>query len=346
MNELSQTWPDLRTLQELGFGPDAALMHEPKLFVDRRFLAALLEQFGQELGDEAAAGALFQIGLLHGLRDAFRVVGTSPESVAPTESLHGGMTPIAIRLNAHRAGQDSQGCEVSGRWPECFEADARLSRLGPAHTPQCHLSAGYTSGWLSGTLDADLLALEESCLAARDRECRFVAREVSAWLEVDDTRARSLAEAVDFGLFRDAAARTLSLSAVRQEEVREEVREIDREAPVVHVWGPVLVLPFTCAEEVLETLQVLAQDPSVGTIRAAVVDLRDTVLDEVHDAVALDQVLQTIESWGAEALLTGISPFSEEIVQDLEATHMVMRKDLDEAIAAAFQIADAQRHVL
>ena len=35
-------WPDLGALTELGFGPGSALMSEPKLLVDRRFLAALL----------------------------------------------------------------------------------------------------------------------------------------------------------------------------------------------------------------------------------------------------------------------------------------------------------------
>ena len=44
-----------------------------------------------------------------------------------------------------------------------------------------------------------------------------------------------------------------------------------------------------------------------------------------------------------EPLLTGISPLSERAVGDLERTHLVIRKDLPEAIASAFQIAEAQR---
>jgi hypothetical protein len=55
-------------------------------------------------------------------------------------------------------------------------------------------------------------------------------------------------------------------------------------------------------------------------------------------------VLDAVEGWGAEPLLTGISPLSERAVADLEKTHLVIRKDLPEAIAAAFQIAEAQRH--
>ena len=63
-------------------------------------------------------------------------------------------------------------------------------------------------------------------------------------------------------------------------------------------------------------------------------------------AAALEQVLGSIESWGAEAILTGVSQFSEPVVEGLEVAHCILRKDLGEAIASAFQLADAQRHSL
>jgi hypothetical protein len=63
----------LELLTSLGFGPDTVLMNDPKLFVDGRFLASLLVELYDELPDRQASLALFQIGLLHGLRDAARV---------------------------------------------------------------------------------------------------------------------------------------------------------------------------------------------------------------------------------------------------------------------------------
>ncbi|MBW1886589.1 MAG: hypothetical protein JRJ58_23895, partial [Deltaproteobacteria bacterium] len=60
-------------LTRLGFGPDTLLMNDPKLFVDGRFLASLLVELNHELGERQAALTLFQIGLLHGLRDAARL---------------------------------------------------------------------------------------------------------------------------------------------------------------------------------------------------------------------------------------------------------------------------------
>ena len=76
------------------------------------------------------------------------------------------------------------------------------------------------------------------------------------------------------------------------------------------------------------------------------VDLRDQHLDEGFGAAALEQVLETIESWNAQSLVTGVSAASEAAIASLEASHLVLRKDLPEAIATAFQVADAQKHLL
>ena len=98
--------------------------------------------------------------------------------------------------------------------------------------------------------------------------------------------------------------------------------------------------------EVLATIESLRADPGTASVRVVVVDLRGSPLDDGFGAAALERALEMIESWGAEAILTGVSPLSEATVQDLETAHLLMRKDLPEAIASAFQIADAQRHLL
>ena len=74
-----------------------------------------------------------------------------------------------------------------------------------------------------------------------------------------------------------------------------------------------------------------------------IVDLSGAIIDEGFGAVALEQVLDAIEGWGAEPILAGISPLSERVLDDLERTHLVIHKDLPEAIAAGFQIAELQR---
>ena len=53
-----------------------------------------------------------------------------------------------------------------------------------------------------------------------------------------------------------------------------------------------------------------------------------------------------IEAWGAEPVLAGVSPLSERVVAELEHAHLVVRKDLPQAIAAAFVIAQAQQRLV
>ena len=79
-------------------------------------------------------------------------------------------------------------------------------------------------------------------------------------------------------------------------------------------------------------------------INAVVLDLRNEKLDSRLDTEAVEQVLARIESWGAEPILTGISPASEDVIHAFESRHLLVRKNLDEAIAAAFLITEAQRY--
>ena len=134
------------------------------------------------------------------------------------------------------------------------------------------------------------------------------------------------------------------VSVANAPELIETEGEFDPEAPLVHIWGPVMILPYTNADEILRTTEALSRDPSTAEIAAVVVDLRGELLDEDFGAAAIERVLATVEAWGAEPILTGVAPLSEEVVDTLESSHLLVRKSLDEAIAAAFLISEAQRH--
>src|SRR5262249_13953415 len=137
--------------------------------------------------------------------------------------------------------------------------------------------------------------------------------------------------------------------AVRHLPAPEETPEGERYepgSPVIHVWGPVMILPFAGPDECLRSLDLLGRDAGARAVRVVIVDLSGAVIDEGFGAASLEQVLAAVESWGAEPVLTGISPLSEPVVADLQKTHLVIRKDLPEAIASAFQIAEAQRRTV
>ena len=107
-----------------------------------------------------------------------------------------------------------------------------------------------------------------------------------------------------------------------------------------------MVLPFSGSDECLRAIDLIGRDPAAGEVSVVVLDLSGAVIDEGFGAVALENVLEAIEAFGAEPVLAGVSPLSERVVGELQGSHLVLRKDLPMAIASAFQIAHAQRRFL
>lgn len=324
-------------LAVLGLDLQTTLRDEPRFLTDPRFLGALHDELHEQLGAREAHAALLQLGFLHGLRDALDVVVSG--FAHGTEYLS--RPPVAPRLALHLVpARDDAGLVLEGGWPERREAEAVLGAIGPAEAPCCHVSAGYTSGWLSGIHDADVLALERRCAAAGAEACSFEAREASDWLAQRHPDARAALDALPFASLRDAVLRFLETRPAPQPADPE---SFEPGSPMIHVWGPVMVIPFSGAEESSRALELIGRDPGARGVRVVIVDLAGTIVDDGFGAAALEQVLDAIEGWGAEPLLTGVSPLSAPAVADLERTHLVIHKDLPEAIAAGFQIAEALR---
>jgi len=250
-------------------------------------------------------------------------------------ALHGELAPRPLASGRLR---------FAGGWPERYEAEAVTAALGGRAGPACHVSAGYTSGWLSGIFDGDVLVCEEACAAAGHAQCRFVAAEAAEWIEGGDSCGRAGLVALPFAALREAVMRYVEPHAAGPTERRGDAFEAG--APVVHVWGPVMVIPFSGPEESLRALELIGRDPGARHVRVVIVDLSGTLIDDGFGAAALEQILDAIEGWGAEPILTGVSPLSARVVADLEKAHLVLQKDLPDAIAAGFQIADAQRQIL
>ncbi len=331
---------DLSVAQaRLAFDPRDGLAREPRLLVDARLLGALHAELDARLGADEAADTLLHLGFLHGLRDALRVVrGEWPAAndVAPAAAP---LLPMRLDPGA-RGGRRAH--EVRGSWPERNEAAARLARLGGATGPACFLSAGYTSGWLSGLLGTDLVAAEEECAACGGASCRFVAREPAEWLAGGPPAVAARTRALPFAEIRALVERDLA-SGPRPPGPAE---RFDAAAPLVHVWGPVMVLPFCGPDESLHAVELIGRDPAAREVAVVVVDLTGAVIDEGFGALGLEQTLDVIEAWGAEPVLAGVSPLSERVVGELERAHLVVRKDLPQAIAAAFVIAQAQQRLV
>jgi anti-anti-sigma regulatory factor len=333
--KLSQTRLISPELEALGLDLEASLREDSRVLLDPQLLAALHQELESQLEAAEARAALLQLGFLHGLRDALLLTGAALNS-GPEMLTQG---PMAPRLAMRMSQMSSDGLHVSGSWPERLETLHREPSEAPAGA-SCFLSSGYTSGWLSGLFELDVLALEVGCTASGAPQCDFQARPAVHWRESGDAAAAALLRALPFEALRQVVERHL---AERPDPEPSPGDRFEPGAPVVHVWGPVMVLPFAGPEESLRALELIGQDLGAQEVRVVVVDLSGTVIDEGFGAAALEQVLEAVEGWGAEPVLTGISPFSERVVAELEKSHLIMRKDLPEVVASAFQLAEALR---
>ena len=319
------------------------LAQEPRLLADPTLLGALHADLASRLEPREALAALFQLGFLHGLRDAHRGAARMSAQVRPGPEPAVTASILPMTLGARPRGTPRGEVALTGTWPARREADAYVARLGRGPGASCGLSAGYTAGFYSGLLERDLVAVERACVARGDATCRFEVRDAGAWRDRGDAEALALLDALPFDAFR-----TLAAQGSERDETPPEAPSGRNEAegPVVHVWGPVMVMPFVEADEALRGLALIGHDPAARDVSVVVLDLTGAVLDDAFDASTLESVVEAIAGWGAEPVLAGVSPLSAAAVVDLAERGVPTHKDLPLAIASAFQIAQAQRRTV
>lgn len=317
-------------VEQLGFDPSAVLLRDPGLLAEARFLAAFHDEIRRSFGDEAPL-VLHQVGFLHGLQAALRQAWRAERRGA--ESGESGRPPLALRFYVTSGAEAS--LELRGDWPDRAEERALRRAQLPAG-PNCHLSAGFSSGWLSGCFECDLLALEVP--DERSTSVRFLAREPQAWRDSGDARALPLLEKLPFAAFRELVSEQLEGEAPATPP-----HSFDANAAVIHIWGPLMVIPFSNSEEAFRAVDLIVRDPAARQVTVVVVDLSGAALDEAFGALALEQIIEAVEAQGAEVLFAGASPAAENVIAELSRKPLLVHKDLQSAIASAFQIAESQR---
>ncbi|HXZ86001.1 MAG TPA: hypothetical protein VEI82_10980, partial [Myxococcota bacterium] len=110
--------------------------------------------------------------------------------------------------------------------------------------------------------------------------------------------------------------------------------------PAVHVWGPVMVLPYSGAGDTLAALDTIAADLGPEAIRVVVLDVTGARVDGV-EATGIVRILDELARRGLESVLVGVGDDaaeqwlggSEQLRQPLRAPN------ISEAIHLAFQLA-------
>jgi hypothetical protein len=328
---------DRRSAARVRAALEDALVRDPRFLCDARLLASLHGELRRRLGEAEAARALLQAGFFHGLRDAGSARFDAPPRSRASDAPAACATPLVPLRFASTP--DAHGPALRGHWPRQGEAEAIRMTRGRQAAPACLVSAGYTSGWLSGLGDGDVVALERRCAAAGHARCEFEARDAAAWRALGDPAAAALLDALPFALLREAVGLEQPAPVPPPEGA------FDPESPAIHVWGPVMVVPYA-GEETAVAVEAVSRDPGASAVSVVVVDLAGAIVDDGFAAVALERLLERIHDWGAEAVITGLSPLSERVVAGLAGEPIVVPKDLRAAIATAFQIAEAQRRAL
>jgi hypothetical protein len=318
----------------LGLEADAALRADPRLMDDPHRLGRIHAKLREALGETDARVALLQAGFIQGMRDA-RYAAES--AMGPRLDATG--DAVAAPRIAFDVVPQGRALDLAGVWHEKAEAEGLVAALGVRGAPACSVSCGYTAGWLSELMGEDLAVIETECAATGAVACRFRVRRVAEWLQRPEAAVAFTLAALDFGALGEASC---ALSATPPPLPDS---PMDPALPVVHIWGPVMVLPYAGPDESMLALNLIAHDEFARCVSVVVIDLAGALLDPGVGAPGLEKVLCAVELRGADVVLAGVSPASRRALGPLEARHMLLDGELNEAIATAFRIADAQQRV-
>ncbi|HTO54985.1 MAG TPA: V4R domain-containing protein [Myxococcota bacterium] len=306
---------------------------ESDAFDDPEALERLRANAFESVGAPLAEGILYGMGVAEGLYDALRI---ARRFAGPLGGVPGHAGP-GLGLLIRPSGLDREHC-FSGSLLASVEAGVHQRRYGAAPAPICYVSAGYCSGWYSALFDEPVLVRELTCAAAQSAHCRFEARPVAHWTRDHDPWAEKLLKYLDFEAMREGAEKRLAAEG----EVFEGdmMGAFDALSPAVHVWGPVMVLPYSGAGDSIAALETIAADLGERAIRVVVLDVTGARVDAV-EALGLVRTLDDLARRQVETVIVGVS--EEAVIRWLsgpqQLAHPLRAEDISEGIRLAFQLA-------
>ncbi len=287
----------------------------------------------QSVGARYGQGVLYGIGFTEGLIDALRVTRTFQSSIDPIAQLAGPALPLLFEPQPGR----SMGCFV-GEVRDPLEARLHVERFGLTQDPICFVTAGYAAGWYTELLGQTILVRETSCRACGDETCSFEARPLEAW-----SGDRVIGELIPYLDVR--ALRERAQASVPEEREPDSGAEgnlfgsFDPRSPAVHVWGPVMILPYSGADDSAAAIETIMGDVGADQVRVVIVDVLGMRLDPLELA-GLSQVLTYVRAHEMESILVGMPRReTQRMGRALDSTLCV--DDMQQGIALGFQMVHA-----
>lgn len=316
-------------------GPSDPLPHERANLTHAAALRELRQHVFESLGP-AAAGVLYGIGYGEGRADGFRVtLGFEGGAPARARLMGPGLPLLFYPDSADLTGP------FSGVLAASIEAELHREDFPPSDDPTCFVSAGYAAGWFSELARRELFVLETHCSTRGDADCRFEARPLSDWQRAADPRVAELLAALDL---EQLAKRAREISLAAGEAEGPMLGQFDPLSPAAHIWGPVMILPYSGAEDSEDALASVETDIGPDQVRVVVVDLTGARIDSL-EAAGLARLLDRVEAMGLEAILVGFDrgdtpPFREP---GRRLAMPLIAQDLSEGVALGFQMCQSSR---
>jgi hypothetical protein len=285
------------------------------------------------LGPEYGFGVLFETGFREGMLDGLRVARGFHRAVPFGPRIAGPGLPMVFRPE-----RGTLGDTFSGVLDHCCEARFPDASVDTDDQPGCAVTAGYASGWYSAILGSSLLVREVECVSRGEKACLFEARPIHAWVGGEDRWAEQVLPFLDLESIRERIAAELE----PEQECESFASEFDQDSLAAHVWGPLLILPYTGYDDCEDSLEAVRLDPTCQGVSVAVVDVSRAEIDE-GETLQLSRVLAALEEEGLELIVAGLSPDAAARFDAARPsrTAVARARDVAEAIALGFQLSQA-----
>lgn len=261
----------------------------------RSELRMLHEHCFGSLDRSEAASVLFALGYTEGRVDALQVLGGFLGERPPEARFSGPGLSLLMQPD-----DMAQHAPFQGSLRASVEAELHVESLGSGAQPVCFASAGYASGWYGGLYSQSILIRERNCSAHGAGACDFDARLADP--EKLIAVGPGLEELVCLGEL-NAHAETL-LSNVDCEGAM--LGRFDPLSPAAHIWGPVMILPYSGQADSIDALLSAETDFGAERVRVVVLDLTGAQIDPL-EAEGLSRLLDLATGMGIEPVLVGCS---------------------------------------
>ena len=293
------------------------------------------------VGPAHGAGVLYAVGYTEGMMAALGHVQVLSTVAPGRRYIPGCASPLLF---------DPAGGKAPTRFYGRLRASLEAKQTARADETGCLVSAGYASGWYSELLGQTILVRERECIARGAPECRFEAQPLAAWKAAADPFVAELLPYLDFPALRGRACAALASAQPEYETGDSDEAagflfgSLDPSSPAVHIWGPLVILPYSGGADAEQSLQTVLCDSDPGEIRSAVVDLTGARI-EALELPGLVHLMQVLESLDIECILVGVSSSQKHALRAGGApfAETLFECDLSRAIALGFQLAQQGR---